>query len=213
MNRRRNLPKKIVLAIALAVALAAFVVPFSGRREIISHDLFVRNDVWAEVAIHDACLKVTVLEIVRPWPPELVVRPYIQARQNIRNRYGRGYDLLSTWRKPSAANSRLTVVAIPLWAPAALLLISLALAIARRTHRQRRRLRTGLCIQCGYNLTGNESGICPECGRPTRPPAATGRTHSTYNRGESSIHDPEPSDGAHQTDANGRRRRREPAEL
>jgi len=26
------------------------------------------------------------------------------------------------------------------------------------------RLRHGLCAECGYNLTGNESGICPECG-------------------------------------------------
>jgi hypothetical protein len=26
---------------------------------------------------------------------------------------------------------------------------------------------TGLCTNCGYNLTGNESGRCPECGTPT----------------------------------------------
>jgi rubrerythrin len=24
------------------------------------------------------------------------------------------------------------------------------------------------CPSCGYNLTGNESGICPECGTPAR---------------------------------------------
>ena len=24
-----------------------------------------------------------------------------------------------------------------------------------------------LCRQCGYDLTGNVSGVCPECGRPT----------------------------------------------
>lgn len=24
-----------------------------------------------------------------------------------------------------------------------------------------------MCANCGYNLTGNESGICPECGTPT----------------------------------------------
>lgn len=28
----------------------------------------------------------------------------------------------------------------------------------------RRRPRLGLCA-CGYNLTGNQSGVCPECGR------------------------------------------------
>ena len=26
------------------------------------------------------------------------------------------------------------------------------------------RRRRGLCVGCGYNLTGNESGVCPECG-------------------------------------------------
>ncbi len=35
----------------------------------------------------------------------------------------------------------------------------------RRWRRHERRLRTGECIGCGYNLTGNESGICSECGR------------------------------------------------
>jgi len=31
-----------------------------------------------------------------------------------------------------------------------------------RRHRRRRR---GECIGCGYDLTGNESGVCPECGQ------------------------------------------------
>ena len=28
-----------------------------------------------------------------------------------------------------------------------------------------RRHKKGLCVNCGYNLTGNMSGICPECGK------------------------------------------------
>jgi hypothetical protein len=28
---------------------------------------------------------------------------------------------------------------------------------------------TGLCVACGYNLTGNVSGICPECGTGVIP--------------------------------------------
>ncbi len=32
--------------------------------------------------------------------------------------------------------------------------------------RHRRRIPPGHCQQCGYDLTGNESGVCPECGRP-----------------------------------------------
>ena len=31
-----------------------------------------------------------------------------------------------------------------------------------------RRVRD-LCLKCGYNLTGNESGTCPECGKPINP--------------------------------------------
>ena len=28
-----------------------------------------------------------------------------------------------------------------------------------------RRKRKGLCIHCAYDLTGNTSGVCPECGK------------------------------------------------
>jgi predicted RNA-binding Zn-ribbon protein involved in translation (DUF1610 family) len=28
-----------------------------------------------------------------------------------------------------------------------------------------RRIRQHLCSACGYDLTGNTSGVCPECGR------------------------------------------------
>ena len=30
--------------------------------------------------------------------------------------------------------------------------------------RRRRRRRRGLCLKCGYDLMGNESGVCPKCG-------------------------------------------------
>jgi hypothetical protein len=30
--------------------------------------------------------------------------------------------------------------------------------------RRDRRWRRGLCARCGYDLTGNVSGVCPECG-------------------------------------------------
>ena len=40
-------------------------------------------------------------------------------------------------------------------------------AFLRGPVRLRRRRSLGLCIDCGYNLTGNISGVCPECGTPT----------------------------------------------
>ena len=30
-----------------------------------------------------------------------------------------------------------------------------------------RRKREGRCLRCGYDLTGNASGVCPECGEAT----------------------------------------------
>jgi outer membrane protein assembly factor BamB len=39
--------------------------------------------------------------------------------------------------------------------------------------RRRRRVRTGRCLACNYSLTGNISGVCPECGTPTLPPRPT----------------------------------------
>jgi hypothetical protein len=31
---------------------------------------------------------------------------------------------------------------------------------------RRRRTKVGHCAACYYNLTGNVSGVCPECGKP-----------------------------------------------
>ncbi len=30
-----------------------------------------------------------------------------------------------------------------------------------------KRLKHGKCLHCGYDLTGNTSGTCPECGKPS----------------------------------------------
>ena len=54
---------------------------------------------------------------------------------------------------------------IPLWIIALLLAAYPLYVWARGPHvRRRHRLKHGLCLECGYDLTGNVSGICPECG-------------------------------------------------
>ena len=52
---------------------------------------------------------------------------------------------------------------VPYWS---LVAATAALPAARLALRIRRRRRTapGHCPACGYNLTGNTSGVCPECG-------------------------------------------------
>ncbi len=44
--------------------------------------------------------------------------------------------------------------------------------VGRRVEKNKRRKRRidGLCENCGYDLTGNESGKCPECGTAIEKP-------------------------------------------
>jgi len=49
---------------------------------------------------------------------------------------------------------------MPLWLPSLVLLIPTLLL----WRRDRRRPRPGFCRRCDYDLTGNTTGRCPECG-------------------------------------------------
>ena len=53
---------------------------------------------------------------------------------------------------------------VPLWLPLLLFPAYPAFALVRGPLRRWRRHRKGLCIRCGYNLEGNVSGTCSECG-------------------------------------------------
>ena len=56
-------------------------------------------------------------------------------------------------------------VRLPLWMP----LVALAIPTAILWYRDRQP-KPGHCQQCGYDLTGNESGVCPECGTEVKQP-------------------------------------------
>ncbi len=66
------------------------------------------------------------------------------------------------WEPNRRVNSDWFYLMVPLWIP--LLIIAVPTAIL--FWRGRRRARPGFCVQCGYDLTGNVSGRCPECGTP-----------------------------------------------
>lgn len=60
----------------------------------------------------------------------------------------------------------------------------LAAPVAWLLIRRRSRPRTsGMCV-CGYDLTGNISGTCPECGVPLQPPRGGGTTPFAAATGE-----------------------------
>ncbi len=59
-------------------------------------------------------------------------------------------------------------VRVPLHLSLLVLLPVVAYPLLPRTIR-RYRLKRGLCVGCGYDLTGNITGVCPECGVPIDP--------------------------------------------
>lgn len=50
-------------------------------------------------------------------------------------------------------------ILVPLWIPTVV-----ALVMAAFVHRKAKLKPSGHCGKCGYSLTGNTSGVCPECG-------------------------------------------------
>ena len=72
-----------------------------------------------------------------------------------------------SWLRTGGARQYLwsVVVFVPLWMPTVLFAAYPAIALARSPgRRHRRRRKRGQCVKCGYDLTGNVSGVCSECG-------------------------------------------------
>jgi len=68
-------------------------------------------------------------------------------------------------------------ISFPHWFPMALCTISPTVGVAKAYRRYRRR-RRGRCTECDYNLKGNISGICPECGTAIPPNRAESGSES-----------------------------------
>ena len=81
-----------------------------------------------------------------------------------RNNFGFSSPAVQLQNSPNPS-LRSAVVRIPYW----LVLIVTSFPTAWLWHRDRRRIRPGRCRQCDYDLTGNTSGVCSECGLPTPP--------------------------------------------
>ena len=93
------------------------------------------------------------------------VIPDAPDRSMFLDRWGFRYTLSTDHRyKPGPFVERNTYAPIGFYVvltlPPAVLCLAWDLWI-RRVHN---RILHGLCVHCGYNLTGNVSGVCPECG-------------------------------------------------
>jgi hypothetical protein len=81
--------------------------------------------------------------------------------------FGAVFDLMdaSLWLPKARTDGVVRFLLVPLWLP----LLLVATPTAFLWYRNRRP-PPGHCQKCGYNLTGNVSGRCPECGEAVRPP-------------------------------------------
>jgi hypothetical protein len=75
---------------------------------------------------------------------------------------------------------RVTWIVFPLWLSTAGLAVTGITPLAARPLRDWRRRRNGWCVYCGYDLTGNRSGRCPECGMRFRRPGRHRRYPRAY---------------------------------
>jgi hypothetical protein len=79
------------------------------------------------------------------------------------------------WDDPRWQKEPFRAVRVPYW-PMVLMLVPVTARLLRgnvRSWRRYVRMRRGSCITCGYSLTGNQSGICPECGSATSEGGST----------------------------------------
>ena len=72
---------------------------------------------------------------------------------------------------------RTTWIVFPFWLLTAMLTVLGTIPVFRGPVRQAWRRSRGCCITCGYNLTGNRSGRCPECGDHIRTSTLRRKTH------------------------------------
>lgn len=71
-------------------------------------------------------------------------------------------DRISVWPRYTTVRPGLSRVVVPLWIP---LIVGATLIFLPCVARTKGGL--GGCHNCGYDLTGNVSGKCPECGQAT----------------------------------------------
>ena len=96
----------------------------------------------------------------------LPVKGILDYREWHHNAPGISYVSVGAVNPERAGHStRIRPLALPFWPVSVHLFIYPVVAYYRGPRRRLRRTRKGLCLRCGYNLIGNVSGVCPECGQ------------------------------------------------
>jgi hypothetical protein len=135
--------------------------------------LLVAN-IWLErlkLSASSGRLTIVAMHPIQPWPEVIETfaedrSPFQAMRYVDLNVFTITSYVLPTQPMRDFTRDWLGVVSVEChWAVVLVLLASYPIvSFIRGPLRRWRRRRKGLCVRCGYNLTGNTSGVCPECG-------------------------------------------------
>jgi len=109
------------------------------------------------VGIHQGCF---ILTVGPPNTPGLSWKPNGLAK--VREAVGQVNTFIWEPRIVSHQRNSGGTAMVPFWIP-----LVFALAAAALFHRFGKPKPPGQCVKCSYNLAGNTSGVCPECGTRT----------------------------------------------
>ena len=141
----------IVVLTLVTILLGVLLVVGSGWRR---YSITANETVW----IGSTSAAITVHYCVYG-PPEI---PRMDKSQGFGHSFlGFEYKRTALWTPEGT--SRRTIYKMP---SVMVLIVAVypAVAFIRGPLRRYRRKKRGLCIRCGYDLEGNVSGVCPECG-------------------------------------------------
>ena len=145
-----------LLSLLLCLAMALMWWPSYHKQFYVTHIAWPQS--YQRISLHQGRLNGwAVMQNMRDRPEGWYVATVPTGTMGAGEGWGFRFDSI---QRPGYSHRSLMV---PLWFACPLTALPTALwlfAFARR----RRRVLSGHCVVCGYNLTGNVSGKCPECG-------------------------------------------------
>ena len=162
---RTTMMRKMIIVFLVGMAAATTVTCVAS-----SYRPLLKRLPWGEsgvtLSLNSGSLTVTILtQAPRIIPAQGVLMPRTLTRlaDDVRHRSPFILPSLEQQSFPGGKGGWTNLV-LPLWIPLLVFSFYPVLAVVGVPLRRWRRRKRGLCVRCRYNLTGNESGVCPECG-------------------------------------------------
>jgi len=145
----------IDLYVRLSKSGNAVTVQQIGGRVEVSYSLLFPGSDWGHFSF--VAYPIPIREFGRKGS-SISYRDYLKSRPNFK------WNVLTPPTLLNIGGMRARGFAFPHWLLVVIFAIYPIIFFIRGPYRRYRRRKKGLCLCCGYDLTRNVSGICPECG-------------------------------------------------